>query len=83
MTITYELVQESGPDHCRVFEMEVAVGGKVAGRGQGHSKKEAEQAAARAHWSLCRKRNTFDTIRSQGTAEFAAPFLPFRRGAEI
>ena len=48
VTITYELVQESGPDHCRVFEMEVAVGGKVAGRGQGHSKKEAEQAAARA-----------------------------------
>ena len=48
VSITYELVQESGPDHCRVFEMEVAVGGKVAGRGQGHSKKEAEQAAARA-----------------------------------
>ena len=47
-TALQELVQESGPDHCRVFEMEVAVGGKVAGRGQGHSKKEAEQAAARA-----------------------------------
>ncbi len=46
--ISYQLVGESGPDHCRVFSMEVAVGGRVAGRGQGHSKKEAEQAAARA-----------------------------------
>lgn len=80
VTITYELVQESGPDHCRVFEMEVAVGGKVAGRGQGHSKKEAEQAAARAALESMRKQNTFDTIQSQGTAEFARPCRLFRPG---
>lgn len=46
--ITYQLVRESGPDHCRVFEMEVFIGRLSAGRGEGHSKKEAEQAAARA-----------------------------------
>ena len=45
--ITYRLVSESGPDHCRVFEMEVSVGGKPVGCGQGHTKKEAEQQAAR------------------------------------
>ena len=46
--VTYQLVEESGPDHCRVFVMEASVGGAPAGRGEGRSKKEAEQAAARA-----------------------------------
>ena len=47
-TITSQLVEETGPDHCRVFVMEVSVDGQAAGRGEGRSKKEAEQAAARA-----------------------------------
>ena len=47
-TITYQLVEETGPDPCRVFVMEVSVDGQAAGRGEGRSKKEAEQAAARA-----------------------------------
>ena len=47
-TITYQLVEETGPDHCRVFVMEVSVDGQAAGRGEGRSRKEAEQAAARA-----------------------------------
>lgn len=47
-TITYRLVWETGPDHCRVFVMEVSVNDRVVGRGEGHSKKEAEQAAAAA-----------------------------------
>ena len=46
--VTYQLIEESGPDHCRVFVMEAVVGGVSAGRGEGRSKKEAEQAAARA-----------------------------------
>ena len=41
-TITYQLVEETGPDHCRVFVMEVSVDGQVSGRGEGRSKKEAE-----------------------------------------
>lgn len=46
--IAYKLVQETGPDHCRVFVMEVSVGDAVAGRGEGRTKKAAEQAAAKA-----------------------------------
>lgn len=46
--ITYRLVRESGPDHCRLFEMEVSIGGIAAGQGQGRTKKEAEQMAAKA-----------------------------------
>ena len=52
--IIYELVNKSGPDHCRVFVMEVSVNGQVTGRGEGHSKKAAEQMAAKAameEWS--------------------------------
>lgn len=37
----------SGPDHDRRFRAEVTVGGTVRGSGEGRSKKEAEQAAAR------------------------------------
>ena len=51
-TITYQLVEETGPDHCRVFVMEVSVAGQGSGRGEGRSKKEAEQAAAKAALKL-------------------------------
>ena len=47
-SVEYKLIQETGPDHCRVFVMEVTVNGEVAGRGEGHSKKSAEQMAAKA-----------------------------------
>jgi len=44
----YRMVGASGPDHCKVFEAEVCLNGKRVGTGTGHSKKEAEQAAAAA-----------------------------------
>ncbi len=43
----YRLAGESGPDHAKVFLAEFVLGGQVVGRGEGGSKKEAEQAAAR------------------------------------
>ena len=46
-SIAYELVSESGPDHAKEFTFRVRVTGKVMGEGTGHSKKEAEQHAAR------------------------------------
>ncbi len=46
--LTYHMIGESGPDHAKVFEAEVMLNGKPLGQGKGHSKKEAEQAAARA-----------------------------------
>lgn len=44
--IRYELVREEGPDHDKVFFVEVRRNGIVVGSGQGRSKKKAEQAAA-------------------------------------
>ena len=43
----YRVVSETGPDHRKVFSVEVAMRGKLLGRGVGHNKKEAEQMAAR------------------------------------
>ena len=42
----YELVGMTGPAHRRVFETEIRVGERALARGEGRSKKEAEQRAA-------------------------------------
>jgi len=44
--LSYELLDESGPDHNKVFHVRVLLNGKEIGEGRGRSKKEAEQAAA-------------------------------------
>ncbi len=47
-TLGYRLVGSTGPDHAKVFEAAVLLNGEVFSTGTGHSKKEAEQAAAGA-----------------------------------
>ncbi len=46
ITPVYELVSEEGPDHAKVFTMQVRLGDEVWGVGRGRSKQEATQAAA-------------------------------------
>ena len=46
--LSYTLIGESGPDHDKVFTVEVKLNEKVVGKGVGSSKKRAEQDAARA-----------------------------------
>lgn len=43
---SYAVVGERGPDHNKIFQVEVTVAGKYKGSGMGRSKKEAEQKAA-------------------------------------
>lgn len=43
----YRISSEYGPDHQKMFTVEVVVSGKTYGRGHGSNKKEAEQEAAR------------------------------------
>ncbi|MEY2478090.1 MAG: ribonuclease [Actinomycetota bacterium] len=43
-------VHDEGPDHAKRFYATVSVGGAVHGRGEGRSKKQAEQEAARVAW---------------------------------
>jgi ribonuclease-3 len=42
----YRVVQRKGPDHNRIFSIEVSVDNRSFGPGEGKNKKEAEQAAA-------------------------------------
>lgn len=44
--LSYELIGEEGPDHAKTFRMQVLLNGESVGTGVGHTKKEAEQAAA-------------------------------------
>jgi len=43
----YRVVKESGPDHNKIFEIEVLSQGKVIGLGTGKSKQQAEENAAK------------------------------------
>ena len=45
----YEVLDD-GPDHAKVFFATVHLGGEQRGTGEGRSKKQAEQAAAREAW---------------------------------
>ncbi|GAA1340800.1 ribonuclease III [Arthrobacter roseus] len=45
-------VTGTGPDHARVFESTLYIGGQPYGTGAGCSKKEAEQESASATWSM-------------------------------
>lgn len=45
--VEYVLTGETGPDHDKAFTVEVYLNSNVIGHGVGHSKKAAEQAAAK------------------------------------
>lgn len=46
-SVNYAIINEEGPDHNKLFTSGVYSHGQEIGRGTGHSKKEAEQQAAR------------------------------------
>lgn len=47
VTPLYRTMKEEGPDHDKIFTVGVYVGDKLKGVGTGHSKQEAQTAAAR------------------------------------
>ena len=46
-SLGYQMTGASGPDHAKVFEAAVVLNGEEFFKGTGHSKKEAQQAAAK------------------------------------
>ena len=44
---TYRILRETGPDHQKLFEVNLTIKQELVGIGRGRSKKEAEQQAAR------------------------------------
>ncbi len=54
-TPTYKVMKEWGPDHAKIFTIGVFLGNELVAEGQGSSKQEAEEAAAKnalgvKHW---------------------------------
>lgn len=47
MTPTYRTIKDEGPDHDKTFTVAVYIGKKIYGTGIGHSKQDAQTAAAR------------------------------------
>jgi ribonuclease-3 len=45
--VSYKITGETGPPHDRTFAVAAKVDGQTLGKGQGRSKKHAEQEAAR------------------------------------
>lgn len=48
ITPTYHMVNAVGPDHAKIFSVEVRMNGATLAQAEGSSKKEAEQNAAKA-----------------------------------
>jgi ribonuclease-3 len=46
-SVIYEIIDEQGPAHNKIFTCQVKVDNIVMGEGKGHSKKQAEQEAAK------------------------------------
>jgi ribonuclease III len=48
----YTIIDSSGPDHAKIFEVQVTVADKMPQTGYGKSKKEAEKQAAQKAWEI-------------------------------
>ena len=53
--LAYQMIGESGPEHNKLFTAEVVLNGNVIGTGDGHTKKAAEQAAAKCALEVLQK----------------------------
>ncbi|HEY2389328.1 MAG TPA: ribonuclease III [Candidatus Binatia bacterium] len=65
-TPTYTLVRETGPDHAKHFVSQISVGDRTLGRGEGKTKKSAEQAAASAALQALQTEATLQPKRAAG-----------------
>lgn len=54
-TPDYEVIQTVGPEHDRIFTVQVSLSGKILGVGKGHNKKAAQQAAAQQAFEKLKK----------------------------
>ena len=55
----YVIARETGPDHQKLFEVEVYLNDAICGLGRGYSKKEAEQQAAQRALEQVERGGTF------------------------
>ncbi len=61
-TLTYEIVEESGPAHNRTFVSRVLFDGQQLGTGNGKSNKEAEQHAVQTAIIMVKQHNSREEV---------------------
>ena len=61
-TPQYHVIKEEGPDHDRIFTINVVVAGHNRGTGIGHSKQEAQSAAAAEGIKYYKKQSTDQSL---------------------
>ena len=64
-TPEYQMAGSEGPDHARVFTVNLMLDGQVVSTGQGRSKKEAEQKAAQAALRTLKDPSAHDPSRAK------------------
>lgn len=62
MTPTYRTMKEEGPDHDKLFTVGAYVGSKLKGVGTGHSKQDAQAAAAKEGTKRYKSENPGDQL---------------------
>ena len=78
----YRVVSAKGPEHERTFYVEVRLGGRALGRGEGRNKKEAEQMAARHALAKLGVIKGKGSTRTRGTGSSRGRRRPRRRQKE-
>lgn len=78
----YRVVSAKGPEHERTFYVEVRLGGRALGRGEGRNKKEAEQMAARHALAKLGVIKGKGNTRTRGTGSSRGRRRPRRRQKE-
>ncbi len=78
----YRVVSAKGPEHERTFYVEVRLGGRALGRGEGKNKKEAEQVAARHALAKLGVIKDKGNTRRRGTGSSRGRRRPRRRRKE-
>ena len=66
----YSVIDESGPDHQKQFSVRLTIGGKPTAEGQGETKKNAEQEAARQALEILEQQQTPGASLYRGNREF-------------
>ena len=82
-TPRYRVIEERGPDHSKTFVVELSVAGSILGRGEGRSKKDAEQLSARIALDALTPspRGAPPSAAPETPAEVSAPARPRRSTA--
>jgi ribonuclease-3 len=62
----YRLREESGPDHQKVFTIDVMLNDKILGTGNGSSKKKAEQVAAQIAVNELKEKSLLSSVPTRG-----------------